>query len=126
ASVQSKRSDGRLFSFMMITRSFQRFTERLRQYAPLYRKRMPIACLTSVTKGRSKLENVSSSDCRSFFPWPAVTGWPHHATLIISKTWRLTMKNRIFLLYGGKSAEHEVSLSTARAVTHALDFGRYD
>lgn len=36
------------------------------------------------------------------------------------------MKNRIFLLYGGKSAEHEVSLSTARAVTQALDFGRYE
>ncbi|RSK33336.1 D-alanine--D-alanine ligase [Bhargavaea beijingensis] len=36
------------------------------------------------------------------------------------------MKNRIFLLYGGKSAEHEVSLSTARAVTHALDFDRYE
>lgn len=36
------------------------------------------------------------------------------------------MKNRIFLLYGGKSAEHEVSLSTARAVTHALDFSKYD
>ncbi|SIT89561.1 D-alanine--D-alanine ligase [Edaphobacillus lindanitolerans] len=36
------------------------------------------------------------------------------------------MKNRIFLLYGGKSAEHDVSLSTARAVSHALDFSKYD
>lgn len=36
------------------------------------------------------------------------------------------MKKRIGLLYGGKSAEHEVSLSTARAVTQALNFGEYD
>lgn len=36
------------------------------------------------------------------------------------------MKKRIGLLYGGKSAEHEVSLSTARAVTQALDFMEYD
>lgn len=36
------------------------------------------------------------------------------------------MKKRLGLLYGGKSAEHEVSLSTARAVTQALDFEEYD
>lgn len=36
------------------------------------------------------------------------------------------MKQRIGLLYGGKSAEHEVSLSTAKAVTQALDFNEYD
>ena len=33
---------------------------------------------------------------------------------------------KIGLLYGGKSAEHEVSLSTACAVTKALDFNRYE
>lgn len=36
------------------------------------------------------------------------------------------MKKRIGLLYGGKSAEHEVSLSTAQAVTNALNFEKYD
>lgn len=36
------------------------------------------------------------------------------------------MKKRIGLLYGGKSAEHEVSLSTALAVTKALDFDAYE
>lgn len=36
------------------------------------------------------------------------------------------MKKTIGLLYGGKSAEHEVSLSTARAVIQALDFTQYD
>lgn len=36
------------------------------------------------------------------------------------------MKKRIGLLYGGKSAEHEVSLSTARAVTNALNFNEYE
>jgi len=36
------------------------------------------------------------------------------------------MKKRIGLLYGGKSAEHEVSLMTARAVTGALNFEDYD
>jgi D-alanine-D-alanine ligase len=36
------------------------------------------------------------------------------------------MKKKIGLLYGGKSAEHEVSLSTARAVTQALNFDEYD
>lgn len=36
------------------------------------------------------------------------------------------MKKRIGLLYGGKSAEHEVSLSTACAVTGALNFEEYE
>ncbi len=36
------------------------------------------------------------------------------------------MKKRIGLLYGGKSAEHEVSLSTARAVIGALNFKEYE
>ncbi|HWL22738.1 MAG TPA: D-alanine--D-alanine ligase [Ureibacillus sp.] len=36
------------------------------------------------------------------------------------------MKKTIGLLYGGKSAEHEVSLSTALAVIKAIDFGKYD
>lgn len=36
------------------------------------------------------------------------------------------MKKRLGLVYGGKSAEHEVSLSTARAVTHALDLNKYE
>ncbi|WP_264989176.1 D-alanine--D-alanine ligase [Lysinibacillus piscis] len=36
------------------------------------------------------------------------------------------MKKRIGLLYGGKSAEHEVSLSTAHAVIGALDFDKYE
>ncbi|ANU26429.1 D-alanine--D-alanine ligase [Planococcus versutus] len=36
------------------------------------------------------------------------------------------MKKKIGLLYGGKSAEHEVSLSTALAVTNAIDFDVYD
>lgn len=36
------------------------------------------------------------------------------------------MKKRLGLVYGGKSAEHEVSLSTARAVTHALDLTKYE
>ncbi|WP_088006160.1 D-alanine--D-alanine ligase [Indiicoccus explosivorum] len=36
------------------------------------------------------------------------------------------MKKRIGLLYGGKSAEHEVSLATALAVTKALNFSDYE
>lgn len=36
------------------------------------------------------------------------------------------MKKRIGLLYGGKSAEHEVSLSTAHAMTKALNFDKYE
>ena len=36
------------------------------------------------------------------------------------------MKKKIGLLYGGKSAEHEVSLSTAKAVTQALSFEQYE
>lgn len=36
------------------------------------------------------------------------------------------MKKRIGLLYGGKSAEHEVSLTTAWAVTKAINFEKYE
>lgn len=36
------------------------------------------------------------------------------------------MKKHIGLIYGGKSAEHEVSLSTAFAVMQAIDFTKYD
>lgn len=36
------------------------------------------------------------------------------------------MKKKLGLVYGGKSAEHEVSLSTATAVTNAIDFGKYE
>lgn len=36
------------------------------------------------------------------------------------------MKKRIGLLYGGKSAEHEVSLTTATAVTKAINFDKYE
>lgn len=36
------------------------------------------------------------------------------------------MKKRIGLLYGGKSAEHEVSLSTAMAVIKAINFDSYE
>jgi D-alanine-D-alanine ligase len=36
------------------------------------------------------------------------------------------MKKKLGIIYGGKSAEHEVSLSTARAVTQAVDFGKYE
>lgn len=36
------------------------------------------------------------------------------------------MKKKLGLVYGGKSAEHEVSLSTARAVIQAVDFDRYE
>lgn len=36
------------------------------------------------------------------------------------------MKKRLGLVYGGKSAEHEVSLSTAKAVTAALDLNKYE
>lgn len=36
------------------------------------------------------------------------------------------MKRKLGLVYGGKSAEHEVSLSTATAVTNAIDFGKYE
>lgn len=36
------------------------------------------------------------------------------------------MKKRIGLLYGGKSAEHEVSLSTATAVSKAIDYDKYE
>jgi len=36
------------------------------------------------------------------------------------------LKKRLGLVYGGKSAEHEVSLSTARAVMQAVDFEKYE
>ncbi|MGM9923028.1 MAG: D-alanine--D-alanine ligase [Bacillus sp. (in: firmicutes)] len=36
------------------------------------------------------------------------------------------MKTKLGLLYGGKSAEHKVSLQTAFAVTKALDFTKFD
>ncbi|MFG3613751.1 D-alanine--D-alanine ligase [Rummeliibacillus stabekisii] len=36
------------------------------------------------------------------------------------------MKRKLGLLYGGKSAEHDVSLSTAKAVIQALNFDQYD
>ena len=36
------------------------------------------------------------------------------------------MKTRIGLLYGGKSAEHKVSMQTALAVTKALDFEKFE
>lgn len=36
------------------------------------------------------------------------------------------MKKKLGLLYGGQSAEHEVSLSTAQAVTQALDYDKYE
>ncbi|MCA1032952.1 D-alanine--D-alanine ligase [Bacillus timonensis] len=36
------------------------------------------------------------------------------------------MKIKLGLLYGGKSAEHRVSLQTALAVTKAIDFDKYD
>lgn len=36
------------------------------------------------------------------------------------------MKKRIGLIYGGKSAEHEVSLTTACAVTKAINFEKYE
>ena len=36
------------------------------------------------------------------------------------------MKKRVGLLYGGKSAEHEVSLLTATAVSKAIDYNKYE
>lgn len=36
------------------------------------------------------------------------------------------MRKKLGLVYGGKSAEHEVSLSTARAVMQAIDYSRYE
>lgn len=36
------------------------------------------------------------------------------------------MKTKLCLLYGGKSAEHQVSLQTAKAVIHALDMEKYE
>lgn len=45
---------------------------------------------------------------------------------IVHNQWRLIKMKKIALLYGGKSAEHEVSLSTAISVMQALDFNRYE
>lgn len=36
------------------------------------------------------------------------------------------MKRKIGLLYGGKSAEHKVSMQTALAVTKAIDYGKFE
>jgi D-alanine-D-alanine ligase len=36
------------------------------------------------------------------------------------------MKRKLYLLYGGKSAEHQVSMRTALAVMQALDFDKYE
>lgn len=36
------------------------------------------------------------------------------------------MKTKLCLLYGGKSAEHEVSLQTAKAVIQALDLEKFE
>lgn len=36
------------------------------------------------------------------------------------------MKRKLIVLYGGKSAEHEVSISTAFSVIQALDFDKYE
>lgn len=36
------------------------------------------------------------------------------------------MKTKLYVVYGGKSAEHEVSLITAHTVIHALDRHQYD
>src|SRR5690554_6712123 len=36
------------------------------------------------------------------------------------------MKTKLGLLYGGKSAEHQVSLQTAKAVISALDLTKYE
>lgn len=36
------------------------------------------------------------------------------------------MKTKLGLLYGGKSAEHKVSLQTALAVINALDHSKFE
>ena len=36
------------------------------------------------------------------------------------------MKRKLFVLYGGKSAEHDVSIQTAYSVINALDFEKYE
>lgn len=36
------------------------------------------------------------------------------------------MKTKLILLYGGKSAEHEVSLQTAFSVINALDLEKFE
>jgi D-alanine-D-alanine ligase len=42
------------------------------------------------------------------------------------RKWRFTMKTKLGLLYGGKSAEHQVSLRTALAVIKALDLEKFE
>lgn len=44
---------------------------------------------------------------------------------MIGMLWRVIMKKSLCLLYGGKSAEHEVSLQTAKAVIQAVDKSKY-
>lgn len=39
--------------------------------------------------------------------------------------WRNIMKKNLCLLYGGKSAEHDVSLQTAKSVVQAIDFNQF-
>lgn len=46
--------------------------------------------------------------------------------ICIYQTGGLFMKTKLFLLYGGKSAEHEVSIRTALAVNQAVDFEKYE
>jgi len=42
------------------------------------------------------------------------------------QNWGILMKRKLFLLYGGKSAEHEVSMRTAMSVIQAVDFNKYE
>lgn len=42
------------------------------------------------------------------------------------RIWRFRMKTKLGLLYGGKSAEHKVSLQTALAVIRALDLEKFE
>src|SRR6478672_7962140 len=42
------------------------------------------------------------------------------------RKWRFRMKTKLGLLYGGKSAEHKVSLQTALAVIKALDLEKFE
>lgn len=46
--------------------------------------------------------------------------------MVIYKLGGTTMKIKLGLLYGGKSAEHRVSLQTALAVTKALDLAKFE
>jgi D-alanine-D-alanine ligase len=45
---------------------------------------------------------------------------------VIEKNGGLKMKTKLGLLYGGKSAEHKVSMQTAMAVIKALDLNKFD